>query len=179
MQDTFKNIFKRYYPVARRFALMFVKREEDAEDIAQEVFAALWPKADIWQDNPQIDRYICRMTRNICLNHIKRKYADPVAMSQPVDETLAKEIIGDTLTPAEEIYIEELRLLIHMAIESMPPRRRQIFAMSRFEGMNNKDIADMLGLSVRTVESHIFSALNDLRMQIKAIVAILVALNYF
>ena len=64
MQDTFKKIFLKYYPVVKRFALMFVKREEDAEDITQDVFASLWPKSDIWYNNPQIDRYICRTARN-------------------------------------------------------------------------------------------------------------------
>ena len=177
MQDTFKKIFLKYYPVVKRFALMFVKREEDAEDITQDVFASLWPKSDIWYNNPQIDRYICRTARNKCLNFLKRNSVASTTMTLPIEDATVTEIIGAAPTPEEAVCFEELKLLIQMSIEQMPARRRQIFAMSRFDGMSNKDIATMLGLSVRTVESHLFTALTDLRRQIKLACVLLTAFN--
>lgn len=176
MQDSFRAIFKKYYPVTKRFALMLVKSEEDAEDIAQDVFASLWPKTEIWHNNAQIDRYICRMTRNICLNHIKHRAALSTAHHISLDDKLAHELTADAPTPADHLCLDELKLIIRMSVESMPPRRRQIFAMSRYEGMSHKEIADILGLSVRTVESHIFAALASLKHVIVTIAAIIASI---
>lgn len=176
MQDTFKKIFKKYYPVVKRFSLMLIKNEEDAEDITQEVFASLWPKSDIWYDNPQIDRYICRMTRYMCINYLKRKSQ---TTTMTIDDTTLLDIIDNISTPVEQVCYEELKLIIQMSVEQMPARRRQIFAMSRFEGIPNKDIAQMLGLSVRTVESHLLSALSDLRRHIRLTSVLLAVFNIF
>lgn len=176
MQDTFKKIFKKYYPVVKRFSLMLIKNEEDAEDITQEVFASLWPKSDIWYDNPQIDRYICRMTRYMCINYLKRKSQ---TTTMAIDDTTLLDIIDNISTPVEQVCYEELKLIIQMSVEQMPARRRQIFAMSRFEGIPNKDIAQMLGLSVRTVESHLLSALSDLRRHIRLTSVLLAVFNIF
>ena len=100
-------------------------------------------------------------------------------MTLPIEDATVTEIIGAAPTPEEAVCFEELKLLIQMSIEQMPSRRRQIFAMSRFDGMSNKDIAAMLGLSVRTVESHLFTALTDLRRQIKLACVLLTAFNIF
>ena len=63
----------------------------------------------------------------------------------------------------EKIHAEDLELLIVMSIEKMPPQRKTIFKMSRFEHLSNDEIAQQLNISKRTVESHISQAMSDLR----------------
>ena len=63
----------------------------------------------------------------------------------------------------EKIHAEDLELLIVMSIEKMPPQRKKIFKMSRFEHLSNDEIAQQLNISKRTVESHISQAMSDLR----------------
>ena len=62
-----------------------------------------------------------------------------------------------------KIHAEDLELLIVMSIEKMPPQRKKIFKMSRFEHLSNDEIAQQLNISKRTVESHISQAMSDLR----------------
>lgn len=65
--------------------------------------------------------------------------------------------------PLDSLYYKEIKLLILLAMEQMPEKRRQVFTMSRFEKISNQDIAEKLNLSIRTVEHHIYLALSDLK----------------
>ena len=65
--------------------------------------------------------------------------------------------------PLNEIYHEELQLLLKLALEQMPDKRRQVFEMSRFMHLSNHTIAEKMDLSIRTVEQHIYLALKDLK----------------
>lgn len=73
------------------------------------------------------------------------------------------EKVSSELSAVDPIICDEAELLLRMALDRMPEKRREIFSMSRFEGLSHKEIAERLGLSVRTVESHIYSALLALK----------------
>ncbi|NBJ07757.1 RNA polymerase sigma-70 factor [Duncaniella freteri] len=173
MFNDFEEIFRRYYPAVLRFVMSLVKSRHDAEDIAQEVFSALWPKRDIWMDNPDIDRYIYRTARYMTIDHLRQKSLkstfsiDGVAYSDYIDSLMDD---SDALDPL--IYNEAV-LLLRMTLDAMPPKRRQIFSMSRIDGMCNKEIAEMTGLSVRTVESHLYTAIAELKKVFKILILIL------
>ena len=81
-----------------------------------------------------------------------------------VDADLSQiEAIKSDISTVDPILHDEARLLLDMALEKMPPKRRQIFTLSRFDGLSHKEIAEKLGLSVRTIESHIYAALATLK----------------
>jgi len=162
MQREFEVIFKSYYSPVKSFIKKLVKTEDDAEDIAQDVFTQLWVKPEVWKDNPEIERYIYRMAKYRALTFLRDTAR--VADQGLVDADFAQvERIGDIVETSDSIIREEADLLLHMALEKMPPKRRQIFSMSRFEELSHKEIAEKLGLSVRTVESHIYAALLALK----------------
>lgn len=73
------------------------------------------------------------------------------------------EEITEFKDPLNEIYVQELQLLLRLSLEQLPDKRRQIFEMSRFENLSNNEIAERLNLSVRTVEQHIYLVLKDLK----------------
>lgn len=145
----------------KKFTRMIVKSEHDAEDIAQEVFTQLWAKPEVWADNPDIDRYIFKMAKYQSLNHLRhRNYI----ASQITDADL--ELVSSVLdehSDADPVLYQEAALLLKLAVDRLPDKRREIFRLSREEELSHKEIAERLGISVRTVEAHIYAALNDLR----------------
>lgn len=162
MQQLYSDIFKAYFKPVKSFIKKLVKSDHDAEDLAQDVFTQLWAKTDIWKNNPELDRYIYRMAKYKALNFLRdhaRKYDRGL-----VDADLSQvEAVKDDLDTSDPIIHDEAQLLLNMALDKMPPKRREIFSLSRFDGLSHKEIAERLGLSIRTVESHIYSALASLK----------------
>lgn len=162
MQREFEVIFKRYYIPVKSFLKKLVKTGDDAEDIAQDVFTQLWVKPEVWKDNPDIDRYIFRMAKYQALNFLRNnaRLSDQGLVDADISMV---EMVSDGNSATDPIIRKEADLLLRMALDRMPPKRREIFAMSRFDGMSHKEIAEKLGLSVRTIESHIYAALTSLK----------------
>lgn len=158
----FEKIFLDHYSNAKRFAFMLLKSEEEAEDIAQEVFTKLWTQPQVWLDNKEINRYIYAMTKNFIFNFIKHKKIEHSYEEQLVEKMLREELskLGTTY---ESIYYKETLLCVQLTLSRLPQKRRRIFEMSRFEEMTHTEIAEKLNISVRTVEHQIYLTLKELK----------------
>lgn len=161
--NEFEVIFMYYYPKVKNFARKLIKSEEDAEDIAQDVFIKFWKVPEIWSNNDQaLDSYLYTMTKNTVIDLIRKRVNE-------VDSTYVdfSEISTNDTFQADsflsEIYYKEIQLIIKLTIDQMPDQRKRIFKMSRSSGMSNKQIAHQLNISVRTVEHHIYLALSELK----------------
>lgn len=155
----FEQFFIMSYPKVKAFAWKILKSEDDAEDIAQDVFVKLWDNPDIWGRMETWDSYIYTMARNHIYNFLKHK-----AVEYNYQEQLAEE--GSPVFEVDihdQLYAKEIELLMKLALENMPEQRRKVFVMSRQKGMSNQEIADNLQLSIRTVERHIYLALQELK----------------
>ena len=103
------------------------------------------------------------MARNALFN-----YYDHSLVCEKYDaELLFRPLVTDDTE--ELLFAQELKGLIDLKVEQMPPQRRQIFRMSRVEGLNNDEIAAHLNISKRTVENHLTAALSDLRRMLKIV----------
>ena len=162
MHQEFAKIFKKFYPPVKSFVRKLVKCDADAEDIAQDVFSQLWAKPDVWQGNDEVGRYIYRMAKYQSLNFL-RDSARVAGLGLVDAGADLLEAVRSEVSAIDPIIHDEAQLLLNMTLEKMPPKRREIFMLSRFENLSNKEIAERLGLSVRTVESHIYSALQTLK----------------
>ena len=159
----FQRFFIANFPKVKNFAQMLLKSEAEAEDVAQDVFCKLWLQPELWLDNDkELDNYIFIMTRNIVLNIFKHQQVEQDYQEEIMEKTLLYE-----LTEKEEVlnnvYYKEMLMIVQLTLEKMPKRRRMIFEASRFQGLSNKDIAEKLGVSIRTVEHQIYLALIDLK----------------
>ncbi|MDR3350925.1 MAG: RNA polymerase sigma-70 factor [Prevotellaceae bacterium] len=163
LSKEFEAFFIQNYPKVKNFARRLLMREQDAEDVAQDIFLKIAGKPAIWQDPEQSGKYLFTMTKNYIFNIIKhrkieRKYENIMIAGNP-----AMEEFGVT----DKLYAEEIALLVQYTVEQMPPQRRDIFKMSRVEGMSNALIAEKTNLSVRTVERHLYLALKELKKRMR------------
>lgn len=154
----FEQFFIVTFPKVKAFAWQILKSEDDAEDIAQDVFVKLWDNPEIWEDEDTWNGYMYTMVRNHIYNFLKHK-----SIELNYQERIFQENISLEPDIYDELYAKEIELLIKIALESMPAQRKKVFLMSRQEGMTNQEIADKLKLSIRTVERHLYLALLNLK----------------
>lgn len=155
----FEQFFIITFPKVKAFAWKVLKSEDDAEDIAQDVFVKLWDNPEIWEHQETWNGYIYTMVRNHIYNFLKHK-----SIELNYQEQLNKEDFPSFEPDIhDQLYAKEIELLMKLTLDTMPEQRRKVFIMSRYKGMSNQEIADNLQLSIRTVERHIYLALQDLK----------------
>ncbi|MBL7966095.1 MAG: RNA polymerase sigma-70 factor [Prolixibacteraceae bacterium] len=157
----FQILFKKYYSAMCHFARQFLNDSEMAEETVQDMFVKIWEKRESLNIETSVKHYFFRSVRNHCLNQlqhekIKKQYASKVL------ETANHEI------SPEQYFIEvDLIKRIEASIDALPPKRKEIFRLSREQGMKYKDIAETLNISVKTVEAQMGLALKHLRDELK------------
>ncbi len=135
-----------------------VKDRQVSKDIVQDVFFQFWKSRDKLDLGAGIKSYLYKATINLSINYIKKVKR----MSVLAQQGLVKNPEGSE-TPHESTVANELQLNIDKAINNLPARCQTIFLMSRYEGMKYQEIADTMGLSVKTVENQMGIALKKLR----------------
>ncbi|MDR2809096.1 MAG: RNA polymerase sigma-70 factor [Tannerellaceae bacterium] len=161
----FDVLFTRYHPIVKSFLVGFIKNEDIASDMAQDVFFKVWINRETISKVISFKAYLFRMARNMVYDYFEHN-----AIKEKYDHNLqenAENYYSDLIE--EELYARELSLLIDIAVEKMPLQRKRIFTMSRKNGFSNDEIAEQLNISKRTVENHITQALKDLREIISTI----------
>lgn len=150
-------MFSKYYTFLCRTVVRVLNDEHAAEDLAQEVFMDVWRKRDILHVNTSLKAYLRRAAVNKTLNFIRdRKIRwddeEKLVLAQSKEESVALELEG-----------QDLERLIHQTIEQLPERCRLVFTLSRFGEMSQQQIADELGISIKTVENQMTKALKMLK----------------
>ena len=147
----FDDLFRYNYRPLCLYALHYMGDADSAEDVVQESYAALWEKLQEGTDVLNRRAYLYMMVRNRCLDQLRKKGL-PTESLKPYD---TYGIIDDD--DAQERSQTEARLWT--AIDSLPEKCREVFILSKRDGLKYEEIADELGLSVNTVRNHISKAL--------------------
>lgn len=159
--NAFDEVFRLYYGRVSNFIKSLIKSQSVAEDLAQEVFINLWNSRHALSEVHSLNSYIYTIARNTAIDHMRRIHTFNVPLEY------SDEPAGE-LTD-ERYFAIEKELIIRMAVDNFPERRRMIFSMSRFEGFTNDEIAKRLGISKKTVENQINLATHDLQKILGAI----------
>ncbi len=157
----YEQIFHKYYPMVLNFIKGILKDIVLAEDVAQNIFMKLWINRHKLNPKQSLKNYLCVIARNDVINILSSRTTKSTVLQAQLQEDVAY------LSSTEEwISFAETNSKVKQDIEAMPPQRRAIFKMSRYEHMSNMEIALKMNLSIRTVEKHIQLALRDLRKSI-------------
>jgi RNA polymerase sigma-70 factor, ECF subfamily len=171
----FRLLYKDFYVPLCTYAFRITKNKGIAEEIVQDIFLNIWEHKELLVSVSSLPGYLYRAVRNNCLNHLKHltivhKYE--IFYSQ----TLAN--AEDYLTVTQEngqsiLILKEFEGQVYDAIEKLPEQCRQIFKLSRFDGLKNNEIAELKGVTVNTVQKQISIALEKLRGMLIPILSIL------
>ena len=149
---SFEELFEKYYDRFFSLACALLHDENAAEDVLQ-----LWIGRERLDENRSISNYILVCVRNEIFDYLRLKYNQTTVRGEtPESEDKSADIEAG-------ISWSETSERVDRILKDMPPQRRRVFMMSRYKKMPAKEIAEELGLSVRTVERHIYLALKDLR----------------
>lgn len=161
---TYQALFRRYYANLLFYATRIVG-EEEAEDVVQDVFVELWRRKRELEMGEQIQAFLYRAVYTRALNVLKHR--DVVngyeAAMLEIHQRRVEFYQPDSNDVVKRIEDDELRRSLSEAINGLPDKCKAVFKLSYLHDMKNKDIADTLGISLRTVEAHMYKALKYLR----------------
>lgn len=147
-QHAFESLFHRYYKALCAFALCYLNSQSEAEEIVQDSMVKLWERRDSFQSVEHLRSFLYLTTRNACLDNIKMEHR-----RLQRDYRYSLEIVDSELAFEHQIIEAELLADIHSAIECLPPQCRKIFELSFYECMSGKEIAELMNISVSTVNN--------------------------
>lgn len=157
-ENAFEQAFRSHYPGMCGYAIKYLADADQAEEVVQEVFCNYWNKRKSLEIAGSLEAYLYRSVRNSCLNYIKHLHVR--AQYVQAHEGLLRE--EENKIPDKVIELE-LQQKIDESIDLLPTERQKIFKLSRHEGLKYQEIADRLGLSIKTVEAQMGKALKFLR----------------
>lgn len=159
--EAFEFLFKAYYPRLRGYASRFVHDQEVVRDIIQESFLKFWEKRELIEA-VSLSSLLFAMTRNACLNYLKHLQLIEKQSLDYLETTEGQEELyywDFNLSPENALLYKELQQQVLLVMEDLPARCREVFEMSRFKRMKNREIAEALDISTTAVEKHIAKAL--------------------
>lgn len=160
--DAFRLVFMKYFPRVKCFIAHIVKSNDDAEDLAQDIFLKIWMSREMLPDLRSFNAWIYRMARNSALNHLDHKYVIAAFAARPATAG------HETTTPEDTLSARDMDMLIRIAVDRMPEQRRRIWVMSRDGNIKNHKIAEILGLTEKTVNNQISLALKEIQSVLAA-----------
>lgn len=159
----FKLLFGEFYDPLSKYAYTLVSDHDTAEDIVQEVFVRIWEKHQSIIASPQVRAYLYRAVRNTCFNHLGSQKRMPFA-SLSNEELEENDISAWSVEEqADENEIPNYRELLKKGIELLPEKCKEIFLLSRTGHLSNQEIADQLGISIKTVNNQTWKAMKLLK----------------
>ena len=161
-EAAFKDIFEHYYPKVKMFLGQFISSQDDAMDLAQNIFIKIWLQRTNLTEIRSFGAFLYTMTRNVAID-----YGRTHKIKIPLTEVDFNKKGG--YESESEFYAKEIEAQVAHMIKMMPSKRRKVFILSRLEGKSYAEIAELLGISRKTVENHINLSVKELRKITKCI----------
>jgi len=158
-RKAFDDLFRNSYPVLVRFAVRYTRDRTAACDVVQECFYSLWKRRARIDPDKSLKSFLYTMVRNRALNLLRDQSAEHVnhelASLHSTEDVVESEV--------DQGSDSELEQLITKWIKDLPDRQKEAFELSRYEGLDHEEIAQVMEVSPKTVNNHIVAALRTLR----------------
>lgn len=158
----FDIIYKKYSRRLYGFVFRYIKQEADTEEIVQDVFIKIWKcrnKMDVYSS---FESFLFTIAHNATVNLLKKRATE----QKYVEHVKSLQIINESYELTDEIHYKELMQKFQGLVNELSPRQKEIFQLSREDGLSNKEIADKLGISIQTVKNHLVTTLSFLKSKL-------------
>lgn len=159
-EEAYRMVFYRYYDSLCHYAMNFIRDKGKAEDLVQEVFLKLWTKRESLKTGSSLKAYLYKMTYHefVTVFRKEKRYQQEL-------DIFKFEALSPIIQESEESWQLKLKR-VKEAIDSLPPRCKEIFILNKKHGLKHKEIAEQLSISVKTVENQVGKALKALRKKL-------------
>ena len=164
-QDAFDELMKRYKQRIYAYLLRSVKNYEDAEELTIEVFFKVYRALGNWQPQAKFSTWLYRIAHNLAIDFHRAKsrrqtYSlDDEELS--LDEPIASDLGSD---PAWQVEENDRHRVIRAAIDQLSPKQKDVFMLNRYEGLQIKEITEVLDMAEGTVKIHLHRAMKKLKI---------------
>lgn len=165
--NEFERMFHLHFSRLAKYAYKYVGTFADAQDLTQSVFLKIWELNGKWKPQGTVKSYLYTAVKNQCLNHIKHK---KVVNKFQVEQYVVPKLSQIDMEWEQVDRGTRLNDSIKLALNKMPNKRREVFELSRSEGLTYSEIADVLGITKKTVENHMGNALKFLKEELSDLI---------
>jgi len=158
----FEKLFKKYNQKLYNFCFRMLRSRQEAESIVQNTFLKIWENRQSLDETLSFNSYLFKIARNRVFNELRS-----MLNQRYYREYLAEYIETFENTTEKELNYSELDQLLKSLIAQLPERRKQIFLLSREEGLTYREIAEKLKISENTVDTQIRKALDHFRQYLR------------
>ncbi|MEO9481926.1 MAG: RNA polymerase sigma-70 factor [Ekhidna sp.] len=162
-----ETIFRLYYDKLLHLSKNYLTYEADAEEIVQNVFLKLWEQRDKLKNISSINSYIYIMTKNSCMDYLKHEKVKRGYLDQNLQNKSAINYQFLKDEAASLLLENELEQKILESAELLPEKCKEVFMKNKMEGLKRAEIAQELGISLKTVDNHISKAVKHMRLHLR------------
>lgn len=153
-----EELFNYYYPRLYKFSKSFLKQDNGIDDILQEVFVKIWHNRVNIRSSETFSPFVFTLTRNLLLNELRRRLNN-----HNIKDEISKLTISDEFQSFENLEYGELKETVDRIVSNLPEKQREVFLLSRYEGLSHKEISERLNISAKTVEYHIHQSTSTIK----------------
>jgi len=169
--EAFEDIFVNYYESLYGYAFSILNNEFSAKEIISDVFYKLWLKKDQLKIGTSLAGYLYKAVYNACMDNIRHNKTKQIFKRDALHRSSE-----NTLNAVNDLDVKDFEKNLRKALLQLPEQCRTVFQLNRLEELSYNDIAKRLGISVKTVESHMSKALRRLRVSMAEFLTLLIVL---
>jgi len=159
-ENAFRQIFEFYIRQVYQFVYGYLKDKLEAEDVTQNIFQKIWEKRSMIDLNQSFSGFLFTIAYRSVIDHVRKEASKKQweRLRKVENDESSSHLTADSL-----LNNHQFESLYQKALNALTPKRKEIFILSRHEGLSNKEIADKMDISVKTVENHMTAALFTFR----------------